>query len=774
MTRRFSALPAAVFSLLLVSTAFSQPTLSGDFTGDGLIDLDDFAFLPQCLAGPGGGIIGEPCSTGDFHADSDVDLRDLALFQHQFLRSLCVDSIPVPWLTLFEGTHYSLAVGDLNHDGRADVAVGNVPQRIGIFLSGVDGVLAEVAPIFVGHFPTDIRIADLNADGHRDLVVGDSLGGGIGDVYVFWGAGDGTFGAPNIYPLGFRPIGMAIGDFNADGHSDLVFGTPAVVELSVWLNSGNGAFLGPIETLGESLVYDIGVGDLDGDGDDDLLMAYGTNDLAPRLSNGDGTFSTGMVLEFDNSSIYPHLGDLNGDGLLDAVVAAGYPTSSVYHFRGTKEGSFELIQTKTLQGLRKSVDMADLNDDGFLDAVVGTGVGFAVFMNDGAGRLRDGSYQVMAEEGSTTDTRLGIGDVNGDGKFDITAIKYSGNEIMRFRGRGNGTFLAASQWETSFSVSDAAAADFDNDGDDDIMIVSADGMSLRANDGSGLLNVMLTIADAQPADDVAAGDFNGDGHLDLATIALDSPKLQTYLGLGDNSFVISQPVTVATQARSLVAAQLVDNGQTDIAVAALSGLYVLAGRSDGPLQNVQHVPGQVDRVAAGDINGDGRADLITWYDYDRKFRSFLASPDGTLIPSPVVILDRHFWDVEMADVNGDGLSDVVFGGPDAIKVLVALGDGSFEASPLIDMPETVRQVVMADANGDGRADVVAAGSDNLLLLTGLGGGAFAEPVSYDLHDWSDTRTSLISSDLDQNGTIDFVLSGTDPFGLTVVLNACSD
>jgi hypothetical protein len=343
-----------------------------------------------------------------------------------------------------------------------------------------------------------------------------------------------------------------------------------------------------------------------------------------------------------------------------------------------------------------------------------------------------------------------VGDFNHDGKVDFALGNPNGAGRVAL-GNGDGTF----QPLASLPGSPVAAADFNGDGNTDLLVVSSGNATVLFGNGDGTFRPGPVAASGSV---VAVGDFNGDGKPDLMTVvttfgniggADPLPGYLSYLALlpgnGDGTF--GAPVTyaflgnstVGPGAPSLVVTDVNGDGKPDtLAVNAPNNpsLFVIPGGGNGTAQNrVGSRPalpgvGVLSTVISGDFNGDGKTDLAlggrasgtntatTWIllgNGDGTFQPLVAYPFGSAMVS--------------GDFNGDGFTDfvVVDGNGNAMGILQGKGDGAFQQGPAV---SAAVPLAVADFNGDGKADILtynpASGAATVLL------GAtptFAQPAS---------------------------------------------
>jgi hypothetical protein len=274
----------------------------GDFNGDGKPDLA----VANYAVGGGSGNVGVMLGNGD--------------------------GTFMPAVVYAAGTEPDfVAVGDFNGDGNLDFAAASAfsppgsPGTVSIFLGRGDGTFAPAGSYQTGFAAASIAIADLNGDGRLDLAVANE---NSDDVSVLLGRGDGTFQTAVNYPAGPGPASIASGDFNGDGKLDLVVanaGSASGTTVSVLIGNGDGTFRAPVSYPAGDEPFAVAVGDFNLDGKLDLIVAdVGTssgNTVNLLLGNGDGTFHAAAPYTVGTGASSVAVADLNSDGLLDVAVA---------------------------------------------------------------------------------------------------------------------------------------------------------------------------------------------------------------------------------------------------------------------------------------------------------------------------------------------------------------------------------------------------------------------------------------------------------------------
>ena len=353
----------------------------GDLNGDGTPDLAVGNYTTPPSTGGAGGAGGTGSGTGGSGTGGTpgTTAGSVSVFL----------SVPGGYGTpqLYNGgiDLQSIAAGELNGDGKTDVAVVN-DQGVSVFFNGGSGTLLQPVSFSTGTGPASVAIGDLNGDGKADLAVanrGVSNGTEMvgGDVAVLLNMGGGTFVAAN-YPAGVSPVAVAMADLNGDGKADLAVASGTGV--SVLINNGNGTFGAPVNYGSGTNPFSVAAADLNGDGKIDLAVASNAGGASVLLNIGNGTFAAAVNNSYpgpNNGSGPVVIGDLNGDGRPDlAAVTHSDSCNAVTVLLNQGSGVFGAPSYVSLDN-PYAVTLGDLNGDGQLDLAVPNGDGVAVLLN---------------------------------------------------------------------------------------------------------------------------------------------------------------------------------------------------------------------------------------------------------------------------------------------------------------------------------------------------------------------------------------------------------
>jgi hypothetical protein len=264
---------------------------------------------------------------------------------------------------------------------------------LSVLLGNGDGTFRKAVPYSVGDNPHGVTVADVNGDGIPDLVASNF---GSNNVSVLLGKGDGTFRPAINYAVGSQPLSVVVADFNGDGKPDLAVangGTNSTTDpgsVSILLGNGNGTFQAAVNYSAGEAPGTVAVGDFNRDGHVDLVVTnYGdlhdslaSGTLSVLLGNGDGTFQAAQTYA-GAYGISVAVKDLNGDGIADLAVTFG---GGVRVLLGNGDGTFQTTSISYVAGGPWGMAAGDLNGDGLPDlAVANTSAnsGVTILINDG-------------------------------------------------------------------------------------------------------------------------------------------------------------------------------------------------------------------------------------------------------------------------------------------------------------------------------------------------------------------------------------------------------
>jgi len=615
---------------------------AADFDGDGFTDVAAAQQVPgvlHILLGKPGGTLtltqslplsgdpGRPCAT---NLDGDADLDLLLYTNTKQVVSMFNDGHGVfasPSLLPVGPDATSVAFDDVTGDGLIDLIIPRSTADLieiragdgaGGFAAGYHVLAPDAAFAFTG---------DCEGDGDDDLVV--YLG--LGELSLLLNDGDGHFQRP--VPLVVEdPFGLHLFDLNEDGADDIVSGWES---LKVKLANGSGGFA-PAVSYGGYPVFPYAVvdGDFNGDGDGDVFLACSedqTRFYSVLAGRGDGTLrpvfagATAKGYSYDLAA-----GDLDHDGNLDLVTAGGSSSAQLVVFPGLGNGWFGPPSFVPSEGVPRRFVLADLDEDGDLDCLVGStalvGADSTLSLQRGLGTLGfgaptvlwapaqpyhmavaagdvdlDGHLDVVATSGPRFAVLLGHGsggfsklpdvtlpggasefalqDFTGDGLLDaVVAFSDPGPAVGIMAGLGHGRFSPPTQHPFDDSVRRLAAADLDQDGDVDLACASGPSgfsgtLTILLNEGGGTFASAASIELLPPTiSSLAILDFDRDGVPDVATAGLasfayhDLGRVDLWRGVGAGQFLWKQRLFLPPEPRGLVAADLSGDGATDLAV----------------------------------------------------------------------------------------------------------------------------------------------------------------------------------------------------------------
>jgi hypothetical protein len=327
------------------------------------------------------------------------------------------------------GTNPSAAkIGDLDGDGLNDIAVVNLQGSLQLFFNKGGGSFELVT--LNGLWPSssntlDLDVGDLNRDGRNDIAVAFSTQRGA--LSVLFNQGNRTFAAPVNYDVCNSSKGVAIGDLDQDGDNDLA-DISQCSKAGVLLNNGHGGFTFNGTYGSGSASKSIVLADFNRDGFKDIAYVNGTvgGSVTVILNNRNGTFGPAMPLYAGDLPDDLTAGDFDGDGKADVAIANSYYSQVIILFNDGSEG-FSGYSEVNGGDTPTGITSADLNGDGLADlAVTSWGTNrLSVLLNRGDYSF-DGPFAFNVGQ-SPVD--VAAGNLDGDSLPDIVAVNQASGSI---------------------------------------------------------------------------------------------------------------------------------------------------------------------------------------------------------------------------------------------------------------------------------------------------------------------------------------------------------
>jgi hypothetical protein len=746
----------------------------------------------------------------------------------------------------------SVAIGDLDGDGKADIAVANnTGNTLSVFRNTGSGTISFGAKIdfAAGTGPQTVAIGDLNGDGKADLVVtnGTSVISALRNTSTIGTIG---YAARVNFTTAGGPSLVAIGDIDGDGKVDLAVACSSSNRISLLRNTSSTTaitFAAKVDLVGISTPNSIALGDLDGDGKGDLAVGnrLGASLSVFRNTSSIGTVSYAARVDFTTGTqpVSVAIGDLDGDGKVDLATAnTGSNTISI--LRNTSSTGTISYATKvdfaTATNPRSGV-IADLDGDGRSDliavnsgsnnvsilrnnplfpptitsiaptsGVVGTTVtitgtnfnttpannvvlfgatraivtgatetqltvtvpvgatyspivvlnaatallaysrsNFTPIFSPAKGAITSCDFVPKVDFSTGTNPQsIAMGDLDGDGKADMAVTNSSSNTVSIFRNTSTSgviSYAVKVDFPTGTTPRSIAIGDLDGDGKVDLAITnfsSATVSVFRNTSVSGIISYSpkIDFNTVTTPISVAIGDLDGDGKADLAVATSNgsitngaASVFRNTSNVGIISFATKVDFTAGINPRSIAIGDLDGDGKSDLAVtnAVSNTVSVFRNTSSGTVisyaAKVDFPTGaSPEFVAIGDLDGDGKADLTVANQQSTASVftvsalrntgtigtiSYAAKVDFTSGPQP--------GSISIADLNGDGKADLAVANgtasPSSSTVSVFSNNGSsgtISFLPKVDFATGTQpfSVAVSDVDGDGRPDLATANS----------------------------------------------------------------
>ncbi|MEQ9616559.1 MAG: VCBS repeat-containing protein [Phycisphaerales bacterium] len=597
-----------------------------------------------------------------------------------------------------------IAVADLNGDGFPDFAIANVfSKSLQTFINDGSGgfTLLDTIPSPNTHGFGAVCIGDPNDDGLPDLV---GVQPGPDFLQLYRALPGGGYDAPLQGFLINTPLQAEFGDADGDGLDDLFViandgpnptGAPAT--LAVFRNGGfdgeTGAWLG-YNTLAifnpttHPTPYDLELADMDNNGTLDAVvltnLLFDDRGFVEYMPNtGNGTFGPSQVFEVNGSANGLDIGDVDGNGLLDVVVA---------NFNNEDEVTvLRRVGASLLGGA--PVDLSDI----------------ASF--EGANDLA---------------TDVDLGDLDGDGALDFAIGCIGGQSVNAMVNDGEGNFALNSSFRANEpQCAGLVSIDIDDDGDEDLVSFTdifnvTKFITISTNDGAGNFTPgpPLDITGGRHTGPVAA-DFNGDGREDILYRLFETQELNILFNNGDGTLTAGTPFGTALQtftnnfgvldANGDGAPDIFAMGQPNGSSVNRNVLFLNDGMANFTDASAGFIlTGFNTAPFPYDLDGDGDTDLVTT-DLFYNVHCLRNNGDNTFTDMGAIANPETFGNNTVVDdFDGDGNPDIAVANTGRREVAVFLGDGtdfSFDAPVFYPVGPSCRDLTVGDADGDGDPDL---------------------------------------------------------------------
>ena len=562
-----------------------------------------------------------------------------------------------------------VAIGQIAGDDKSDIVTANFgSNNVTVLTGNADGTFGNAMSFPVSPQPKAVALGTIDNNTSTDIVTCSSAG-----QVTLLRANSGTF-ITATYSVGMDPLDIAVGDFDQDGHLDVVTANNGSNDVSILINNGSGGFLFANSYPAGLNPRSVAVADFNLDRKLDLAVASAGNGLNLLLNNGDGTFAPPVNFSMGQSPFGVAVGSFHAFGPIDVATANNGDGTVAIRLNGTVP-LLTFASPSPTPANPAPYSVAAFNRFGK--------PGVAVTSNDPAFSFVSVLYKPNTVANSvfgpptnyslipeSQPEQVVAGNL---GQIPIPSLVVAlpnANKIAILLGNSDDSFQPPFYKDVGTFPRSVALADFNSDGNLDIAAANFGSftVSLIFGNADRTFREAFTIAGVLSANPefIVAGDFNNDGKADIATCNSGPPdhnKVNVLLGNGNGSFQPLNVYIVGLNPRFMTTGDFNHDGNLDLAVSdtGQNKVSVLLNDGAGVFQPATHytVGLYPNYIVTGDFNLDGLTDLAVSNGGSRTFSVLLNNGDGTFKDALSFPVGLGPTGITVGDFDFDNKPDVV-------------------------------------------------------------------------------------------------------------------